>query len=83
MTKKHDEKEEFPYSTVQLARALLFLTKNQDLILKMEELDNTVIDENDTDNDIALNAQRMKLADAQQKKFAELLDAWRTDTTSD
>jgi hypothetical protein len=28
MTTKHEEKEVFPYTTVQLARALLFLTKN-------------------------------------------------------
>lgn len=50
MTMKHDEKEVFPYTTVQLARALLFLTNNEDLISKMEELDNSIIPE---DNDIA------------------------------
>ena len=32
MTVKHDEKEEFPYTKVQLARALCFLLENRDLV---------------------------------------------------
>jgi hypothetical protein len=43
MTVKHSSDEEFPYTGVQLARALLFLEKNKDLMEKMSILDGKTI----------------------------------------
>jgi len=45
MTEKHQCTEEFPYTTVQLANAILWLSEYMQIVTKMQEIDETEVPE--------------------------------------